>query len=392
MKRFASAIVIGLALSLTGCGWLQSGYDAGHSNGNEWENHITGANVAQLVDHAIPSPDPAHSIDSYITVNNHLLISSGANVYAYSTTTCPTADGSPCTPLWQAPGGPTMAADGQRVFIEHSGTDVRNLGGELLWHTSIDGSHLTISGGFVYATVGQVQVCNPPICGHVVYRISHDLWRFRADCEPAQCPAEPLGVWDPSRILTSLDPGEAAGPAVSVFDGIAHYDRIRHGILINEGGAYDLDDPACQAARPTCTPLATYSGLTDTAAISPHHVFNEQRISATTKLVWYPGVETPCPGAPATCTPEATAPLTQFSGSVSVGGEVVYAGSATGLDAFAEDGTTNCTGAVPRTCSPIAQFNLGGATAGEIQVVDRRVYIATSDRVLHVLSLPGDIS
>ena len=391
MKRSPFTLIV-IVFALTGCGWLQAGYDAGHSNSNDGETTITSANVGQLVDHVIPAPVPGTPIDATITVTDHLLVVSGQTVYAYSTKTCPSASGSPCPALWQAPAtAKSLASDGQRIFISNNGVDVRNLSGELLWHTAIGGTHIAISNGKVFTTNTRFETVTT---SHTVYLARHDLFTFRADCDPGVCGSEQISGWEGPTIVTSVDLTQYSGIPPTVFDGMAHFDRIRDGILVNKRGRYDLRVPACQATEPTCAPNATYTGMADPVALSPTHVFDrqfDQQFPTSAKgLVWYAGVTSPCPGVPAACAPQAQAALTRY-GPTSVGGNVVYATSATGIDAFAENGITNCTNATPRICSPLAHLNLGAPPTGEIQIANRRVYVNTGSQI-HLLSLPGEIS
>src|SRR4051794_33241265 len=152
--RIAAALI---AVIATGCGWLQSGYDAGKSNANPFENHVTLANVATLEDRSLPAPDTSHGFRTFITAQGWIFVIDGVNVYAYTVASCPTANGSPCPIAWQAAAShaTALASDGTRLFVSTgTGIDVRALDGALLGHLGFGGARITIAGGCVLGTAG----------------------------------------------------------------------------------------------------------------------------------------------------------------------------------------------------------------------------------------------
>src|SRR4051812_33970695 len=199
--RIAAALI---AVIATGCGWLQSGYDAGKSNANPFENHVTAANVATLEDHTLPEPDSGHGIRSFITAQGWLFLVNGVNVYAYTVASCPTANGSPCPIAWQAAAshGTALASDGTRLFVSTgTGIDVRALDGALLGHLGFGGARITIAGGSVWTTqdVATASGTQPPIR----YWLSHDLYRFPTGCDPHACTPAVTRNWDPGYMIIS---------------------------------------------------------------------------------------------------------------------------------------------------------------------------------------------
>jgi len=392
-------IVLALGALLTGCGWLQSGYDAGRSNGNEFENTITAANVAQLVDHSLPAPDPTDPIGAYITANGRLFMANGANVYAFSASSCPRSDDGPCQIMWKRPmfSGGGIASDGQTLFVATTaGLDALTLDGQVKWQWTgrtfgtlppafggVASGTVALGGGFVHVDTVAHQDGSPGTPG----RDNRTTLRLPVGgCGSPTC----VAGYDPIIVSMYGITGPNVGPAT--FAGVSYLGtRIRHGIAVTTTGTYDLNDPACVAAityaANNCTPSKLFTNAPSIVALSTNSVFAIDAV--TSRLIWYAGVDRPCPGTPARCARLAIAPAT--GNYVSVGGDVVYVTSGTGLDAYAENGSTNCAKGPPRICSPLAHFALTGGGVAEIEVVDRRVYVPTVDRRLHALGLPGEV-
>ena len=379
--RWLSAAVT--VVLLTGCGWLQAGFDAGRSQSNDGETRITAANVATIVDHTAPNSGPVTQI---LVVGTRLLVITPATVFAYDATTCPNVADTACPVLWQfARRDGEVASDGTRVFVPTpAGVAAVDLDGHVLWTSSlpirfqVGFTRLVVADGFLYVgytvALGQQllsQVARMPTTG----------------CGQPTCPVD----------FAPRDGSSFGYEPFAVFAGTGHAAvTIRDGVLLTasnfDAPVYDLRDPTCAAIPITCAPLKQYRALGAIAAASSHHVIGLfQNCGCTTgTLGWYPAARQPCGGTPPVCSRKARATVVDPQ-SFAVGGDVLYAATATALQAFDEAATANCSGA-PKVCMPLLDHPLGSAPTSAVVVANGHVYLATADGLVHAFTLPGTIT
>ena len=370
---------------LTGCGWLQSGFDAGRSHSNDGETRINAANVAAIVDHTFPTSGTASQI---LVVGARLLVMTNTTVFAYDATSCPNSTNTACPVVWQfARRDGEVASDGTRIFIPTpAGVAAVDLDGHTLWTSSlptafqVGSTRLVVSDGFLYVgftiVLGQQQMFSQ------VARVA------TTGCGQPTCPVD----------FAPVDGSSIGYSPFAVFAGTAHAAvSIRDGVLLTtsnfDAPAYDLKDPACTSIPITCAPLKEYRAIGfEIAAASSRHVIGLYQncgcITAT--LGWYRAARQTCGGTPQVCSRQARATVIDPQ-SFAVGGDVLYTATATALQAFDEAATANCSGA-PKVCTPLLNHPLGSAPTSAVIVTNGHVYLGTADGFVHVFTLPGTIS
>ena len=223
-------VAVGLTMSLAGCQWMSTGWDASGSASNTVETHLGVANVASL--HEDWRADPGTGQDAGITpvaTGNELIAvaktnATTAELDAYAADGSTGCSGVPrtCQPAWHTSGtsfSQPLAADGV-VYVDNGGvlaaydaTGVQNCSGSPrvclpLWTGTGAGGHPILEDGQIYvAGTGEIDAyttdtsaCtgSPMVCHPVATYRTTDVCGV-----PASCPVAAL-VADHDRLYASL--------------------------------------------------------------------------------------------------------------------------------------------------------------------------------------------
>ena len=413
-------LTAGIAVLLPACGWLQPGYNEGHTYSNDLETTITPGNVSTLVEHTIPTGP----VGNLLIVGDLLLVTDSNGLTAFDRRACPRSDNGPCTPKWQwsDPGVWHVISDGRQLFLDTlSGVVALDLAGRVLWKwaepivvppapgTSLSGFGL--HGGRLFQTLSLrrsdgkydslLEVFPTVGCGG-------------ASCAPRQMVLDAGGTYSigptvfvddtffivTNDLLRAIDIGsgtEAWRAPLWFPNGVI----ARDGKLFVNVDAYgkrvlvfDTKDPSgCGGTPRICAPLQILSGDFGLFAASSAHLL-AMRYGPGASLTWRRSSDTSCPG-PLSCPAEATSTDVGAASPISpiaVGGRVVYVLGDKSIHAFDEAAVAGC-GGTPKVCSPLWTANLGDVQSIGPRVFDGRVYTVTPNTgLIHVFTLAGAIS
>ncbi len=425
--RIRSLLLATFLVGLAACGWTQPGFDAGHSEANGIESHLTSSNVGALEQHTVDIP----GISNFFVVRGWLIVNSSSGSTAYDRSKCPRADNGPCTSVWTRAGQKFMSSDGTNVMFFATGAatfDAVDFSGATLWSGVPAGplptgfnyfaeNAFTISGTKVLVPVDQYS-------GHGSTASEMNVFSL-GGCGAASCVPDRTfffssvnGVgphWAASgdRLIGRDGPGISArsissGQSFWTAADAPSTSRIRDGKAYVETGypdnvvdVFDLAGVAgCSSTPTTCAPLRRFPtprlfSVSDGVAVGLAPLPNNEY-----SLSMFAADGTECSGSPAICPPRAT--TTSIGNSVNftaltpqllfaVGDRLGFFSEKFHLYAFSADSSAGC-GGTPKVCSPLLDIVVSGRFTRNLEVWDGRVYAQSEDGVLHVFSLPGAIT
>jgi outer membrane protein assembly factor BamB len=416
MRRSAGGFcVIALVLVLAGCGWLQPGYNAGHTNSSDLERTIGLGNFNSLVSRAAPG------VGGPVIVTSDLFLTlDDTGATAFSRAACPTAGQGACTPLWHRAGVLKAVSDGTSIFVvDNAQITALDLQGVEQWHypvslahlpdTSMDAYRLNVGGGRVFYSTLHT--------GHGQYLENLNVFSA-TDCGSAQCapvrtlePAAAFAtVWAVDGNVIFMPIGQFGAGQIAAIDlntgaelwrtaGQQNFDPgsmvARDGHLYVFGSdPYGIQDypqsgAGCSGTPKVCAPTRVLGSFPITAivAASGGHVVamnNDRNIA-----YWFGPGTAGCTGTPLRCAPTARTNTYSAAGvesSVSLANGVLYVGTGKTLLAYDESATQNCGGS-PKVCTPTGTKTFAD-DVGQAIVVDGQIYLGTGGG-LRVLRLPS---
>lgn len=416
-RRSLVVLALVVATALTGCGWLQRGYDGGNTHSNDFEASITVDTVASLVEHTIPSAGDVLLVGDLIVGRDDW------DLVAYDSNTCPRVDNGPCTEVWRYDLADvwSYSSDGVHIFLDTiSGVVTLDRQGGVTWtwpETLVDPNSVGTGPG--RSTVHQGQLVQYLATKRPDGKYDNKLAIFAtAGCGTPTCAPRTvaLDVGTPYAVAPSVFAENTAflhhQGTLRAIDLATGSERWRaglagfvNGLAARDGRIHLYDEilgrwivtfavdggPDCSGTPRLCQPIAVQAtpGFAMEGATRDHVfglLFTAGASGTEFHIVWH---DRSCHG----CQPVATSAgvgIPSPTDTLGVAGGVVFVHGEHAIHAFDEKATKGCSG-TPKVCAPLWSAPLGNYQGGGPRIYGGRVYTGTVDGKVHVFSLPGDV-